>query len=123
VLSDRWHRRPATARRDDGDVLRAVVHHVQQVETRVQALEAERRAARHDDPVADARLLSAIAITFGESIFTATDLHHASATEVRTALGAATVGRLASGCNGCTDTRCRRTRCAASDGTSAARCG
>ena len=83
--------RPRDDRSPDepGAALVRVLVRVAQLETRVAQLETERRA-RHADPAADGRLLSAIAITFGERVFTAADLRRVAATEVRAALGAAT---------------------------------
>ncbi len=75
-------------RASDTDKLGAVLARVEQLETRVRVLETARRG-RHADPVTDGQLLGALAITIGAGVFTARDLRHLSAPEVRAALGAA----------------------------------
>ena len=56
------------------------VQRVSRHEARLEALEAERRA-RHADPAADARLLSAIASRFGSAVFTVGDLRRGAAVD------------------------------------------
>ena len=68
------------AARRVGNVLRALVQRVSRHEARLEALEAERRA-RHADPAADARLLSAIASRFGSAGFTVGDLRRGAAVD------------------------------------------